>query len=179
MPGVITLKCNFSESSLEFLDLRIMIVNGRLETELFVKPTNLQLFLNYDSNHPTHCKDAIVYSQALRVIERCSQPGSAEPHLEKLRERFVERKYPEEIIEKQFQKATSKNRKDLIFQPRKAAQKDDKIRLIFTHNESNPPLHKWIRQCKKLLKTPKAKELGSKFQLVDKQHTNLQAGGLG
>ena len=86
----------------------------------------------------------------------------------------MERKYPEEIIEKQFQKATSKNRKDLIFQPRKNQEKDDKIRLIFTHNESNPPLHKWIRQCKKMLNTPKAKELGSKFQLVNKQPKNLQ-----
>ena len=61
MPGVIKLKCNFSDSNLEFLDLRIMIVNGRIETEIFVKPTNLQIFLNYTSNHPTHCKDAIVY----------------------------------------------------------------------------------------------------------------------
>jgi hypothetical protein len=49
MPGVIKLKCNFSDTELEFLDLRIMIVNGRLETEIFVKPTNLQLFLDYTS----------------------------------------------------------------------------------------------------------------------------------
>ena len=61
-----------------------------LITELFVKPTNLQLFLSYDSNHPTHCKDAIVYSQALRVIERCSQPGSVEPHLDNLKENSLQ-----------------------------------------------------------------------------------------
>ena len=93
-----------------------MIVNGRLETELYVKPTNLQLFLTYDSNHPSHCKDAIVYSQALRVIERCSLPNSAQPHLESLKGKFLHRRYPEELIDTQFDRAKAKQRKDLIFQ---------------------------------------------------------------
>jgi tripartite motif-containing protein 2/3 len=173
MPGIVKLKCNFSKTSLEFLDLRIMIVNGRLETELFVKPTNLQLFLDYDSNHPTHCKDAIIYSQALRVIERCSQPGSAEPHLENLREKFLVRNYPDKVVTDQFRRANLKQRKDIIFQQRKQNSKDDKVRLIFTHNESNPPLHQWIRQSRKLLTTPQAKELGSKFQITTRQPKNL------
>ena len=140
LPGVIKLKCNFSETNLEFLDLKIMIVNGRLETELYVKPTNLQLFLSYDSNHPSHCKDGIVYSQALRVIERCSLPDSAQPHLENLKGKFLNRKYPEELIDNQFEKAKLKQRKDLIFQERKKKTKDNKIRLIFTNNSQNPPL---------------------------------------
>ena len=173
MPGVIKLKCNFSETNLEFLDLRIMIVDGKLETELFVKPTNLQLFLDYESNHPTHCKDAIIYSQALRVIERCSLPGSAESHLESLRGKFLSRKYPENIVDQQFSRAKKKGRKDLIFQKRKEKEKDDKIRLIFTHNSNNPPLHQWIRQAKKHLTTTQGKELGTKFQITTKQPKNL------
>ena len=72
MPGVIKFKWNFSTTSIEFLDLRIMIENGKLVTDLYVKPSNLQLYLDYNSNHPQHCKDGIVYSQALRVKERCS-----------------------------------------------------------------------------------------------------------
>ena len=114
MPGIIKLKCNFS-----FLDLRIKIVDGSLETEIFVKPTNLQLFLDYTSNHPQHCKDSIVYSQALRVVERCSQPDSAVPHLETLKEKFIERNYPSDIVETQIKKAKAKDRKDIIFQQRK------------------------------------------------------------
>ena len=38
--GIIQLKSNFSSDSLEFLDLKIMIKNGKLETELYVKPTS-------------------------------------------------------------------------------------------------------------------------------------------
>jgi hypothetical protein len=171
---VIKLKCNFSETNLEFLDLKILIVNGRLETELYVKPTNLQLFLSYDSNHPSHCKDAIVYSQALRVIERCSLPDSAQPHLENLKGKFLNRKYPEELIDSQCEKAKLKQRKDIIFQERKKKSKDKKIRLIFTHNNQNPPLHKWIRQGKKYLTSPQAKEVGTRLQIVTKQPKNMK-----
>ena len=98
MPGIIKLKCNFSDNELELLDLKIKIVNGRLETEIFVKPTNLQLFLDYTSNHPKHCKDSTVYSQALRVVERCSESDSAVPHLESLKPKFIERNYPESQV---------------------------------------------------------------------------------
>ena len=123
MPGIIKLKCNFSDNELEFLDLRIKIVNGRLETEIFVKPTNLQLFLDYTSNHPKHCKDSIVYSQALRVVERCSESGSAVPHLESLKQKFIERNYPEDLVESQVNKAKSKDRKEIIFKQRKDKSK--------------------------------------------------------
>ena len=156
MPGIIKLKCNFSNNDLEFLDLRIKIVGGRLETEIFVKPTNLQLFLDYKSNHPTHCKDSIVYSQAVRVVERCSQPDSAVLHLETLKNKFVERNYPTDLVEKQITKAKSKDRKEIIFQQRRNKnENDNKIRLIFTHNAQNPPIHKWLRSSKKFLNTPK------------------------
>ena len=46
--------------------------------------------------------------------------------------------------------------------------------MIFTHNASNPPLHKWLREGKKLLLTPKAKELATKLQIVTKQPKNLK-----
>ena len=72
LTGVVKFTYNYSEQRIEFLDLEISIVDGRLETDLYIKPSNLQLYLHYFSNHPEHCKAGIVYSQALRVIERCS-----------------------------------------------------------------------------------------------------------
>ena len=175
IPGQIKLKCNFAKDNLEFLDLRIMIINGRLETEIFVKPTNLQIFLDYTSNHPTHCKNAIVYSQALRVVELCSQPDSAKKHLENLSEKFRIRNYPESVIKESISRAESKSRTDLIFGQRKQKVKNDKkVRLIFTHNSKNPPLHKWLREGKKFLTTPEGKEIGKNLQIVSRQPKNLK-----
>ena len=146
-----------------------MINTGLLETDLYVKPTNLQLYLDYTSNHPTHCKNAIVYYQALRIIERCSRPDLAEPHLEKLKGKLLERNYPIELIDIQTEKAKKKERRELIFQKRKPKRTNDKrARLIFTHNEGNPPLHKWIRESKRLLTTPTGKKIGEEIQVVFK-----------
>ena len=123
----------------------------------------------------------MVYCQALRIIERCSRPDLAEPHLEKLREKLVERNYPVKLIESKIDRAKLKDRKEMIFQKRKNKNKNyKKVRLIFTHNQGNPPLHAWIRESKNLLSTPKAKKLGENIQVVYKQSKNIKrmtAGG--
>ena len=47
--------------------------------------------MDYLSNHPEPCKQGIVYSQALRIIERCSETKDVEDNLENLKKtsRFV------------------------------------------------------------------------------------------
>jgi hypothetical protein len=96
-------------------------------------------------------------------------------HLQQLRCKFLERHYPPQVIDHNFEKAKQKNRRQLIFQARKNKGCDNKIRLIFTHNQSNPPLHKWMREAKKtLVRNQKAKELGDKIQIATKQPRNIQ-----
>ena len=174
MPGIIKFKFEYSNTSIEFLDLTIRIENGRLETDLFVKPTNLQLFLDYFSNHPQHCKEGIVYSQALRVIERCSRPEDMNKNLNILKEKLLQRNFPNILIDKKFEQAKSMDRKQIL--RRKPKSKcDNKVRGIFTHNKGGPPIHQWIREGKKqLIKNEKAKSIGDRIQIGWKQPKNLQ-----
>ena len=52
---------------------------------------------------------------------------------------------------------------------------DGKTRLIFTHNTSNPPIHKWVREAQQLLvRNDKAKALGKNIQVTSRQPRNLQ-----
>ena len=81
-PGVIKFKHDFSKEAVEFLDLKIILEDGKLETNLYIKPSNLQLYLDYFSNHPQPCKEGLVYGQALRILERCSKSEWGEQHLE-------------------------------------------------------------------------------------------------
>jgi hypothetical protein len=67
-------------------------------------------------------------------------------------------------------------RHDLIQQKRKSKnKKDDKIRMIFTHNSANPPLNMWLREAKKcLVKNEKAKQMGENMQICFSQPKNLK-----
>lgn len=175
MVGTIKFKYDFSYEKIQFLDLEIYIENGLLMSNLFVKPTNSQLFLDYESNHPEHCKNAIPYSQALRVVERCSSSQNRDEHLASLEEKFKERNYPIELISTQFEQAKKKRRKDLIFKERRKKKGDDKVRLLFTHNQANPPINLWLRDCKRQLeRNDQAKGIGKRMQVAFKQPRNLQ-----
>ena len=176
IPGVIKFKYEFSFEKVVFLDLEIFIEDNQLKTNLFVKPSNKQIYLDFDSNHPEHCKQSIPYSQALRVVERCSSVENRDLHLSNLRDKLEKRNYPTDLVSKQFEKAKEKDRKGLIFQKRrKKDKKDGKVRLMFTHNRANPPIHQWVRDCKKqLFRNDQAKELGERIQIGMRQPKNLQ-----
>ena len=142
MRGVVKFKANFSISHVEFLDLVISIKDGKLKTNLFVKPSNSQLYLDYNSNHPKHCKTGIIYGQALRIVERCSEREDVNLHLENLKGKLLARKYPQKTIDAQFQRALVKDRKELIFRGRKKQTNNEKkVGIIFTKNQGNPPIH--------------------------------------
>ena len=105
MPENIQFTFDFSKEKIQFLDVEIFKENGKLLTNLYIKPSNLQLFLDFSSNHPFHTKRSIIYGQALRIIERCSKISDVEFHLTKLKSKLLARNYPEKMIEDQFSRA--------------------------------------------------------------------------
>ena len=66
-------------------------------------------------------------------------------------------------------------RKELINKKRNKKGTDGKVRLVFTHNSANPPLHQWLRDSKKHLeKNDLPKDIGRRVQICSKQPPNLQ-----
>ena len=63
-----------STISIPFLDVKILLENGKIETDLYCKPTDKQ-YLLHSSSHPYHTKKSILlYSVALRLVRRiCSK----------------------------------------------------------------------------------------------------------
>jgi hypothetical protein len=116
MPGVIKFKFEFSFTRIVFLDLEIFQEDGALKKSLHIKPTNKQLFLDYNSYHPQHCKHSLPYSQALRVVEICTLECDREETLKNLNSKFKEMNYPSEIVDSQFEKARKKERRKRIYQ---------------------------------------------------------------
>ena len=107
LPGVIKFESSYDKFTMNFLDINMTYnqETKRIETDVHIKPTNIQLFLDWFSNHPYHCKKSIIYRQALRVIMICSTPDKKEAQLRNLRDKFIAVNYPEDVIKKQFEKA--------------------------------------------------------------------------
>ena len=97
-----------SNPTVEFLDVNLTIVDDVIEFDLYCKPTDCHQYLHFNSCHPDHTKNSIIYSQALRIRKRCSDDGKFENHLAELRQWFSSRKYPETLIEGQIQKFRAK-----------------------------------------------------------------------
>ena len=62
----------YSKDQVNFLDLNIKLIDGKLKTELFFKPTDTHQVLDPSSFYPRHCKKGIPYNQALRLNRICS-----------------------------------------------------------------------------------------------------------
>ena len=46
----------WSEKSINFLDVTVILEDGKIKTDLYVKPTDTHQFLDSSSCHPYHCK---------------------------------------------------------------------------------------------------------------------------
>ncbi|XP_077132097.1 uncharacterized protein LOC143787335 [Ranitomeya variabilis] len=69
----IRLASHFSTSSVDFLDLKIMLQDNRIYTTLFRKGTATNNLLHYSSFHPRHLRNSIPKCQFLRLRRNCSQ----------------------------------------------------------------------------------------------------------
>ena len=82
-------------------------------TNLSVKPTDTNRFLDPSSSHPYHCKKGIPYSQALRLNRICSDNKSFDKYCNDLEGWLMERGYNGKMIRKEILRAQEHSRKDV------------------------------------------------------------------
>ena len=90
----------FHKEHISFLDFKVSFCDGKLTTDMHVKPTDRHQYLHYTSAHPNHTKRSIVYSQALRFSRICSYKNAFEKHLEEMKSWFRVRGYPDNLVKK-------------------------------------------------------------------------------
>ena len=72
MKSSIKFDTNISPSEVNFLDVKVKLNDGHLETDLYTKPTDAFLYLNSSSNHPKHVKSNIPKGQFICIRRICS-----------------------------------------------------------------------------------------------------------
>ena len=92
----------YSAENIPILDLNVGLKDGKITTNLHVKPTDCHQYLHLPSAHPNHTKCSVVFSQTLRMSRLCSNESDFEQKKEKMRSWLVKRKYPEKLIDSEI-----------------------------------------------------------------------------
>ena len=72
MHPTIKFTADWSQTSINVLEVTVSAAEGVIETDLYVKPTESHQYLLSSSCHPFYCKKGIQYSQALILNRICS-----------------------------------------------------------------------------------------------------------
>ena len=86
------------------MNLKVKLIDSKLETDLYVKPTDRHQYLHYLSSHPEQNKCSIAYSQTLHFNRLCSLEKYFNYHKLNTKEWFIKRDYPESLIDKEMKK---------------------------------------------------------------------------
>ena len=148
-----------STTSVPFLDIRVILRNNKLHTDLYVKPTDKFQYLNFNSSHPYHQKASLPYGLALRIKRICSDPGDFKSHCDKLVVLLRKRGFKMGLIKDGIRKASLLNRDELL-QPTTVREKDERIIFSTTYNPMIPDLKEKLYNLQPILhSSPKCRKL--------------------
>ena len=138
-----------SKTTVNFLDVKVSLKDGKFSTDLFVKPTDTHQFLHPSSCHPFHCKKAIPFSQALRLNRICSSDDEFENRCEDLYDWLRDRGYKHKLVEDQIRRACNFDRNDLL--TKEKPTKKGVLSLNIEYNPAFSNLSKTLNELKCIL----------------------------
>ncbi|XP_072438985.1 uncharacterized protein [Chiloscyllium punctatum] len=148
-----------SDTSLPFLDLSISISDDRLNTDIFYKPTDSHSYLDYTSSHPISCKNAIPYSQFLRLRRICSQEDQFHHRTHQLASFFRDRNFPSHVVKDALQRISSTSRTSTL-RPHPSNRNKDRTPLVLTFHPTNLCINQIIhRHFRHLQKDPTTRDI--------------------
>lgn len=103
-----------SDTSISFLDTKITLNNNKLHTTLFKKPTDKHQFLHFESHHPRHCKNAIPFSQIVRLRRLCMNDTDYNQKVDELVETLKNQHYPDNVLHQVKQKSLTLDRQTVL-----------------------------------------------------------------
>ena len=99
-----TLEHSGGGSGVPFLDTLVTVASDdnatKIETELFIKPTNSGIILHYKSAHPTATKHNIARNQFRRAIKNSSNSDKEKVSIDKIWRLLVSNGYPKKILQR-------------------------------------------------------------------------------
>ncbi|KXJ09041.1 hypothetical protein AC249_AIPGENE26933 [Exaiptasia diaphana] len=136
----IKFQSSISATSINFLDTTIYITpDRRLESTIYIKPTDSSLLIHYTSHHPSKCKSGTIYSQALRLRRIITNNDELHKQLLRLRLILLSRGYPHHLINLNFQKILNLSQSQLLSLPPPIRNTEGVLPFVVPYH---PILHK-------------------------------------
>ena len=106
-------------SSVDFLDVSITLKwNGKLETKMFVKPTDASRYLHRRSDHGSHTFRSTPFSQFRRAIVICSSEEDQMQSINYMAKKFIDSGYKQAEIDIAKEKALKIDRREILGTPK-------------------------------------------------------------
>ena len=138
--------CEYSREKVNYLDVQVIVSEGKLITDLQVKQTDSHHYLDPSSCHPYHCTKSIPYSQALRINRICLENISFDLGCNELEEWLIKRNYNPTVVRKQVLKARAFSR-DTLLDKTKKVRNSDRLVLTFIYHPSKKFFRASLMRC--------------------------------
>ena len=131
-------------NQLPFLDTMVINNGGKIQTDIYYKPTDSKQYLLYTPCHPKHTRNSIPYNLARRLKTIVSDEDTLNIRLGDLKKYLLKRKYPVKLIEDAISKVHSLDRRKLLSK----SDKTDETNTIPYVTTFNPEIYPDIKQMK-------------------------------
>ena len=123
--------------------------NSNIQTTLYRKPTDEQAFLHAKSEHPRSLNNSIPCIQTLSLKTICSKTTELDKNCGSFKQKFLDRKYQEEVLDEQIKKVDRIERKGLFTNK----ENSSKIRIprSITYNRTLPIISKFVNRSWNIL----------------------------
>ena len=169
---------DYGGKSLKILDLLIKLVEGKLTTTVYSKPTDGHLYLNNASCHPKNTKHAVQHGTALRLRRICSSDSEYEKKSKEYKAYLASCGHdPNELVDTFTKVGNIPRAEARIKNVDRQAQGQKKHRFFTNFNPHHPNIHKIITSHENILRTSATlNEIFPKgtFQVVNKREKNLK-----
>ena len=88
-----------------YLDVRAKLEGGKINTDVYSKPTHTHLYLYFKSCHPKHVKEGIPYGQAVRLRWICNSEEVFDNKLDELQGYLLKKGFRKRNVDSQFVRA--------------------------------------------------------------------------
>ena len=159
--------------SINFLDVKITIVNNSMQTTVYSKPTDSHLYLKSDSCHKKSTIRGIQKGVALRLRKICSSLMEYDLKSKEYMAYLVARGHDALSVKKTFDDVRNYSRNDV----RHPTSTSKRMGVIFStkYNPRGPNIQKIVNMHKKIINTPQLKSIfPNGIALVYKREKNLK-----